>query len=126
MKRSWLGFGFLLVLLILSLLVTWVMSEIHKPVVQSLELAADSAIREDWAEARFQAASAGTSWEKWDRLRRCFADHTPIEDVEALFAQLGVYGTVEESADFAAACRELARRVEAVGEAHGVSWWNVF
>ena len=81
MKRSWIGFALLLVLLAGGIAATW-----------------------------------GT----------CFADHTPMEEIDALFAQVEVYAAAREETDFAAGCAALSRKVEAMGLAHGASWWNLF
>ncbi len=125
MKRSWFGLSLLLLILISALAVTWAMGALHKPIARDLELAAESALRENWDSAMALAEAAEAHWAKWDSLRRCFADHSPIEDIESNFVRLGAYGAEEETAEFAAACRELARKVEAMGDAHGLSLWNV-
>ena len=37
-----------------------------------------------------------------------------------------VYAAAREETDFAAGCAALSRKVEAMGQAHGASWWNLF
>ena len=39
---------------------------------------------------------------------------------------LPVYAAAREETDFAAGCAALSRKVEAMGQAHGASWWNLF
>ena len=124
MKRSWIGFGLLLVLLVIGLLVTWGMDRLHDPIARELEQAASHGLKEDWSKAIPAAADAKTRWEKGCHFAACFADHTPMEEIDALFAQMEIYAAAEENTDFAAACAELARKVEAMGEAHGLKWWN--
>ena len=51
--------------------------------------------------------------------------HTPMEEIDALFAQVEVYAAAREEAEFAAGCAELSRRMEAMANAHGAQWWNV-
>ena len=46
-----------------------------------------------------------------------------MEDVDSLFARLPAYG--EDAVEFSACCRELARRVRAMYEAHSLTWWNL-
>ena len=65
------------------------------------------------------------NWKKSEQFRACLADHNPIEDIDAAFAMLEVYCAAEEETAFEGACRELARKVAAVGEAHALVWWNV-
>lgn len=126
MKRSWFGLFLLLLLLAIALTVTWAMTEIHRPVALNLRQAAEYALEKDWETAQVLSASAGAEWEKWAHVRLCFADHTPVEEIDGLFARLGAYAAGREETEFAAACRELAQKVDAVGQAHGFSWWNVF
>lgn len=125
MRRSWIGLGMLLVLLVIALLVTWGMNRIHEPISRELALAADRALGGQWEEARSLASSAGGKWEKWAHFRGCFADHSPMEEVDAEFARLEAYSAAGEESEFAASCAELSRKVKAMGEAHGLSWWNV-
>lgn len=125
MRRSWIGLVMLLVLLAAALLVTWAMDRIHEPIAQELEQAVDYALNGEWNKARTLAADAGAAWKKWAHFRGCFADHSPMEEVDADFARLEAYSAAGEESDFAASCAELARKVKAMGEAHGLSWWNV-
>lgn len=126
MKRSWIGLAMLVVLLAASLLVTWGMDRIHDPIAQKLEDAADYALAGDWDRAASLASGAGTDWKKWAHFRGCFADHSPMEEIDAGFAELEVYSITREATDFSASCGSLARKVAAVGEAHGLVWWNLF
>lgn len=125
MKRSWIGFALLVLLLMAGLAVTWAMDAIHDPIAEDLAQAAECALLGDWANAERFSRQAEESWEKWEHFRACFADHTPVEEVSAGFAEVHAYRAAEEHADFAAACGSLAEKVEAVGDAHGLFWWNV-
>lgn len=126
MKRCWIGVGFLVVLLCTSLAVSWGMEKIHKPIEQELNRAAECALREDWKQGSRHFERAKESWDRWEHIRFSFADHNPVEEISAGFRGLEVYRAAREETDFAARCRELARKVAAVGEAHGISWWNLF
>ncbi len=126
MKRSWIGLGLLLALIAIGIGVTVLMTNIHDPIAADLEQAAECVSLGDWYQGDrfFQKARSG--WEEWSHVRTSFADHTPTEEIDALFAQLQVYDTAREDAAFAAGCMELAKKVAAVGEAHELVWWNVF
>lgn len=126
MKRSWIGFALLLVLLLASIFVTIFMSRIHKPIEIDLNQAAECALMADWDNTCRYFRSARDQWEKWAHLRACFADHTPVEEIDASFALLEVYCQSRDSVSFAAACRQTARQAAAVGEAHEMVWWNLF
>lgn len=125
MKRVWIGAVFLLVLLLLGLGATWAMEAIHRPIGEDLDRAAACAAGQDWENADHFYRQATERWEKWEHFRGCLADHTPIEEVAAGFRAAEVYRAAREDTDFAARCRELAKKVAAVGEAHGLGWWNV-
>ena len=125
MKRSWIGLGLLLVLLAVSLLATWAMGQIHEPIAVLLQQAAERTMLGDWdsADRFFQSAREG--WDSHAHLRASLADHSPVEEIDALFAQLSVYCAAREEVAFSAGCMELSEKVTAVGEAHGLVWWNI-
>lgn len=120
MKRSWIGLGLLLVLLCLGILGSWAMEEIHEPIAEKLEEAAEQALENQWRRAAFLTASARRDWENWRLLRAALADHGPAEDLDAMFSALEIYGASRQQVAFAALCREMARRTEAIGDAQGL------
>ena len=126
MKRSWFGFFLLAALLLGSLLVTKRMVDIHDPVESRLLQSAGMAMEGNWhqAEDLFQRAEA--DWKKHARFRGCFADHNPVEEIDASFAMLRITCVSRDGVAFAGGCRSLARQVAAVGEAHELVWWNLF
>jgi len=125
MKRSWIGFALLLVLLLGGILATRQMERIHEPIGIKLQQAAQCALEDNWerADAFFQEAEQ--AWEKWEHFRSCFADHNPVEEIDGEFELLSVFCGARDSAAFAGGCRALARKVSAVGEAHSLLWWNL-
>ena len=125
MKRSWSGFFLLLVLLLAGLFSAWQMTGIHEPIEAQLLQAAYWASVEEWKTAGKFFEKARESWKNSEHFRSCFADHNPVEDIDAAFAMLEVYCTAREEITFQAACRDLARKVAAVGEAHKLVWWNL-
>ncbi len=125
MKRSWFGFFLLLVLLLGSLLVTKRMSDIHAPVESRLLQSAQMALEGNWYQAEDLFQRAEQDWKKTEHFRSCFADHNPVEDIDAAFAVLRVTCAARDAVTFAGSCRSLARQVAAVGEAHELVWWNL-
>lgn len=125
MKRGWIGLGLLAVLLVGGLLVTWRMDRCHDAIAQNLDDAADSALAEDWTAAAALAQQAKHDWETGWNFSAAFADHEPMEEIDSQFAQLAVYGSARDGISFAAVCAQLARQVEAMGDAHGLTWWNL-
>lgn len=125
MKRSWIGFALLLVLLAGGILVTRQMVKIHDPIEKQLQQAAGCALEADWegADALFRQAEEG--WKAWEHFRSCFADHNPVEEIDGDFERMQVFCDTRDSIGFAGGCRSLARKVAAVGEAHEFVWWNL-
>ena len=125
MTRGIIGILILVLLLAAGLFVQWTMVSLQAPITGELIQAAQAAAREDWATAKRHQETAQRGWGRAWRLTAAFADHQPMEDVDSLFARLPIYAAEEETAEFAAGCRELARRVKAMYEAHSLTWWNL-
>ena len=97
-----------------------------EPVCRDLELAREEALAGSWDGAREHSLAAQKAWTgKWHGLASA-ADHTPLEDIDDLFAQLAVCRRLEKREDFAILCAQLSRRLEAVSNAHTLRWWNFF
>lgn len=125
MKRCWFGLGLLVVILAISLGVTWGMGEIHRPIAADLRQAAECVELGDWHNAETFSRRAEESWEKWTHFRACFADHTPTEAVGEELAAMAANRQEREAAEFAASCARAAEMVQAVGDAHALLWWNL-
>lgn len=125
MKRTWIGAALLLGILGLSLLSGWWMDRCHSPIARELRLAVRSAGEDDWADAEEAFRRAEADWERRRDLCAILADHTPLEEIDSSFQELKIYAEEGEWVHFAAGCACLARQVEAMGEAHGLMWWNI-
>ena len=125
MKRCWFGLSLLVVILFISLAVTFCMDEIHRPIAQDLLQAAECAQFGDWDNAAHFSQLAERKWEKWEHFRACFADHTPVEEISAEFAAISQCRAAREAAALASACARASEMVRAVGDAHGLYWWNL-
>ncbi len=124
MKRCWIGLGLLLIVLAVGIGAALGMEQIHAPVAWKLEQAADYAMVGLWPEAERCSRQAREDWDRWSHIRGSLSDHGPVEDAESIFVQLPVFAD-EEDIHFAALCRELARKVRAVGEAHSFNLRNI-
>lgn len=125
MKRSWIGFLLLILLLFGSVWSVRLMDRIHRPLAGTLRQAAQCAMEGDWEKAGSFFREAEEGWEKWEHIRSCFADHTPVEEIDGDFEMLKVFCAARETASFAGGCLQLSRQVAAVGEAHELVWWNL-
>lgn len=124
MKRSYLGLGLLILMLILSLGAGWAMGAVQAPVSGHLEQARELALAGQMDQARTQAEAARSAWDRWTGLRSWFADHSPLEQISGGFDQLAVYARAGEPVPFAALCAQLKSQVEAVGQAHVLNLRN--
>lgn len=125
MKRVWFGAGLLIVLLGISLGVTWSMDEIHAPIAADLNQAAQCAELGNWRDAELFSRRAEQTWNRWEHFRACFADHTPTEEVGAELAAMGIARQRRETGDFSSSCVRASKMVQAVGDAHALRWWNL-
>lgn len=125
MKRFWLGIGILVVLLVLGLWVQLGMAALYRPVTQELEAAAQAALEEQWPQALRLAEGVSSRWERYRGVTSSVADHTPMDEVDMLLAELEIYGQAREAPHFAACCSQLSRMLEAIAQAHGLNLWNL-
>ena len=97
-----------------------------EPVCRDLELAREEALAGSWDGAKEHSLAAQKAWTgKWHGLASA-ADHTPLEDIDDLFAQLSLCRRMEKKEDFPVLCAQLSRRLQAVSNAHAPDWWNFF
>lgn len=125
MKRLWLGIILLAALLAAGIGITIAMDEIHEPISEALEDAAEAALEQNWEVAGRCFARAERQWQKHRKLSAAVADHAPMEDISAWFARLEVHYELRNAGDFAAGCMYLSELTEAMGEAHSFNWWNL-
>ena len=125
MKRGWFGAGLLAVFLGLGLLVSALVSNAHQPTSTMLEQAAEKTLSGDFAGGIALGTEAQQRWKcQWNGTAS-IADHSPMDEIDALFAEMEIYARTGEQPHFAACCKELAQRLEAIADAHRFSWWNV-
>lgn len=125
MRRLWIGVALLVVLLIFGLWTAFVMDSIHQPIGTLLEQAASAALQNDWPLASELCQEAKSQWERRWFITAAVADHTPMDEIDGLFARLPILSEERETADFAATCAQLAKLTQAMGNAHSLSWWNL-
>lgn len=125
MKRFWIGVGFLVVLLAGSLFLLAFSGGFCRASTGNLDEACTMALQENWPEAMEKAKISQKSWEENQHFLAAFTDHEPIEQVDALFSELALYGEKRMGIEFAVTCRQLCRWMQAINESHGLSWWTV-
>ena len=125
MKRGWLGAGILLVFLVLGLVVSALAAKAHEPTSDLLKQAAEKTLAGDFETGITLGMEAQKRWQSQWNGTASIADHSPMDEVDALFAEMEIYARSGEEPHFAACCKELAQRLEAIADAHKFSWWNV-
>ncbi len=123
--RFWLGSGILALMLALGLFASWGMSQINEPVADKLEQAAQAALDGQFEHGAALAAEASERWQShWDCVA-AVADHGPMEEIDSIFAQLETYAQNGDAGAFAAWCARLSCLVDAMGDAHDLTWRNL-
>jgi len=122
----WTGVLLLGLLLGLTLSIGWGMNAIHSPMQQSLEQAADAALAGDMPLAQQLGQQASSRWERFRKAVATVADHSPMDEIDKLFAQMQTYAKAQEDTEFAACCAQLSRLVRGMADAHILTWWNLF
>ena len=91
MKRIWIGIILLTALLGAGFWISSFMAQSHDPVAQDIRQAGNLALEEQWGAAQAYAKRGKDRWEtKWP-VTAAFADHEPMYEIDALFAQLETY-----------------------------------
>ena len=125
MARFWLGVGILLVFLALGLWIAFTMDGVHQQISSTLEQAAQLTMEGDLDAGIALVTQAHDRWERNWHAAAAVADHAPMDEIDSLFAQLQLYGTVRKPEEFAAYCTRLSQLIAAMGEAHTLTWWNL-
>ena len=125
MKRLWIGVVLLAVMLVAGVAMLVVSRNFYGAFSAALEQAGECALAENWEEAGDKLRESRRLWEQYRRFWSASADHEPVEDVQSLFSQLEVYEKCRLGVDFAAVCRSIVHRAEAIDEAQGLKWWSI-
>lgn len=125
MDRFLFGVFLLVVLLAVGLWSSFTMSDIHSNLCQTLSDAAEKTLEGDMEKGITLAKQAKQTWQmRWSRTA-AMADHAPMDEIDGLFSQLEAYAEAKEATEFAALCGRLSQLVDAVGESHSLTWWNL-
>ena len=125
MKRSVWGIAILVALLVLSIAIAAGLRNVHDGISDLLEQAAAAAEQEDWQQAERFARQAEDRWQRYHHFTAAFADHTPMDELDGLFAELMVFLNNRESPHFASTCARLSLLARAMADSHGVQWWDL-
>lgn len=122
MTRLWTGILLLAGLFLGCLGVGWEMQDYHKPIERNLAQAAAFS-ETDPTQAQYLVLQARQQWNHRWQLTAAFADHTPMEEIDALFSALTAYEP--DSTEFRDYCLQLQQRTRAMAQAQAWHWWNL-
>lgn len=122
MKRLWIGITVLAVLLASGWAAAFFMERCHTPIRDDLTRAAQA---DPFDMAVSLAHDAHTGWLHCRDFTAAFADHSVLEEIDALFGEIEVYAAARDTISFSAACAHLSELVEAVAESHRPMWQNL-
>lgn len=122
MKRIWLGLGVLAALLVVGIWSMLRTDAVHTAMAEQLRQAA----RETDAHAAYAAGElVQRQWQEHRGLTGSTADHTQIDEIDSLFAQLEICRLRQDRDTHALLCAALSESIAALAEGHRLSWWNL-
>ncbi len=124
-RRFWFGILLLLILICLGIFALIAVDTICSPLESTLQQAQTLALEGDLERAIPLARQAKSRWESKRNFLAILADHSPMDDMEQLFAELEVYGKFQDETHFAACCGSLAILCRAMVDAHAPAWPNL-
>ena len=125
MKRLWIGVGLLAAILLVGLWTSGRMERVHTRIACTLTDSAQAARDGRWEQAEELARQAEESWQHSWNFSAALADHTVLDEIDALFAQAEAYRRSRQQVDYEAVCARLASAIDALQEGHKLSWWNL-
>lgn len=124
MKRFWIGIIVLSLLLASGCAVAFFIEHCHEPISRDLAQAAQAASDGQLEQAIRLAENAHTEWLHCRDFTAAFADHSVLEEIDAIFAEIRIYAAAGNFLSFSAACAHLAELAKAVSESHLPKWQN--
>ena len=124
-KRFYIGLGILIVFLVLGLVIAWAMGQVTQPTANMLEQAATEVVSGNYTKGAQLARQAQEQWETGWKPVALAADHSPMDEIDGLFAQIDYFVQTENTTELGACCARVAELVEAVADAHKLTWWNI-
>lgn len=125
MKRLWIGIGLLASILLIGLLTTARLGNIHTDIGENLRTSAHAAQAGNWDKADELAQIAEEDWRSNRNFTAALADHTVLDEIDAFFAQATAYRENRAAMEYAAICGRLSVAVEAIQDGHRLTWWNL-
>ena len=120
MKRFWIGISVLAILLASGWVVACFMDRCHAPIGDALVEASQVALEGQLAQASQIAQRAQKQWLHCRDFTAAFADHSVLEEMDALFAEIAVCAAAQDI-DFEGIAFISARATHV--DCRGYRWW---
>ena len=124
-SKFYLGIGLLAALLAGSLWICHSINKMQQPVNDQLNIAIRQAEAGDLSQAVSTLNQAQTHWADHRNALASFSNHTPMDDIDILFAETIRYGRNGQPAEFLAGCEQLTLLLTSIGDDHRLTWWNL-
>ena len=125
MKRFWLSFGVLLVMLCAALSNAAYVDAVADAVTGSLRAAEELADRGEWGQAREVTRQSFGQWEECRTYLHIVSRHSDLDEILVSFRSVQQYLELEEMDQYAAENRELVTHIELLAEMERPDWLNV-
>ena len=125
MKRFWLSFGVLAVMLCAALGNAVYVDTVADAVTGSLRTAEELADRGEWGQARELTRQCFGRWEDCRTYLHIVSRHSDLDEILVSFRSVLQYLELEEMDQYAAENRELVTHIELLAEMERPDWLNV-
>ena len=125
MKRFWLSFGVLVVMLGAALGNAAYVDAVADAVTGSLRAAEELADRGEWGQARELTRQSFGRWEDCRTYLHIVSRHSDLDEILVSFRAVLQYLELEEMDQYAAENRELVTHIELLAEMEQPDWLNV-
>ena len=123
--RMWLGITLILLFFLLGMYTSVATEQICTPIIDVLQQAGDYAAVGQLDTASTLTVQANKQWKTNRNKLALIADHTPMDEIDGLFEKAKMYAKTGAMQDFSATCAQLTQLVDAICEAHKLTWWNL-
>ena len=125
MKRFWLSFGVLVIMLSAALGNAVYVDTVADSVTGSLRAAEELADRGEWGQARELTRQSFGRWEDCRTYLHIVSRHSDLDEILVSFRSVLQYLELEEMDQYAAENRELVTHIELLAEMEQPDWLNV-
>ena len=125
MKRVWLSFGVLVVMLGAALGNAAYVEAVADAVTGGLRTAEELADRGEWGQARELTRQSFGRWEDCRTYLHIVSRHSDLDEILVSFRSVLQYLELEEMDQYAAENRELVTHIELLAEMEQPDWLNV-